>query len=177
MQRDANLVPLSRQHFRALVLCMRIHRRRAEREVLQREMLALYADDARSHFQAEERFLFPAARRLPEAAPLVRELRAEHTRLRHVFTAARRRPLQSAELTRFADLLEAHIRKEERRLFEQCQKQMSEKELSALGARMQAYFHQHEAASGGSCRLPGATREARGYGFSRTVAGRKQKGL
>ena len=177
MKRDANLVPLSRQHFRALVLCMRIHRKRAQRGVLQREMLSLYAEDVRFHFQAEEKFLFPAARRLPEAAPLVRELLAEHKKLRRAFTAARRRTLKSAELTRFADLLEAHIRKEERRLFEECQKQMSEKALSALGARMQAYFRKHEAASGSSCKLPGATRQARGYGFSRTVAGRKQKGL
>ena len=96
MQRDPNLVPLSRQHFRALVLCMRIHRKRAEREVLQREMLQLYSDDVRFHFQAEEKFLFPAARRIAALAPLVRELRAEHTRLRRAFAAARRRILKPA---------------------------------------------------------------------------------
>jgi len=153
MKRDANLVPLSRQHFRALVLCMRIHRKRAPRSVLQREMLSLYADDVRFHFQAEEKFLFPAARRRAAVAPLVRELRAEHTRLRRAFTAARRRTLKSAELTRFADLLEAHIRKEERVLFEECQKQMSEKALSALGGKMQNYFQKCGAATAGACKL------------------------
>ena len=153
MQRDPNLVPLSRQHFRALVLCMRIHRRRAERSLLQREMLALYADDVRFHFQAEEKFLFPAARRIAALAPLVRELRAEHTRLRRAFAAAHRRTLSSAELTRFAGLLEGHIRKEERQLFEQCQKQMSEGELSALGGKMQRYFQKCRAAAPGACRL------------------------
>ena len=106
MQRDPNLVPLSRQHFRALVLCMRIHRKRAGRSVLQREMLELYADDVRFHFQAEERFLFPAARRIAAAAPLVRELLAEHKKLQRTFTAARQRTLKGAELARFADLLE-----------------------------------------------------------------------
>ena len=153
MQRDPNLVPLSRQHFRALVLCMRIHRKRAECSVLQREMLQLYSDDVRFHFQAEERFLFPAARRITALAPLVRELRAEHTRLRRAFAAARRRTLKAEELTRFADLLEGHIRKEERRLFEQCQKQMSEGELSALGGKMQRYFQKCRAAAPGACRL------------------------
>lgn len=154
MKRDANLVPLSRQHFRALVLCMRIHRQRAEREVLQQEMVELYSEDVRVHFQAEEKFLFPAARRLPEAAPLVRELRAEHTRLRRAFAAARRRTLKAAELTRFADLLEDHIRKEERRLFEQCQKQMSEKELGELGKKMAEYLQKCGAAGQAACKLP-----------------------
>jgi hemerythrin-like domain-containing protein len=154
MQRDANLVPLSRQHFRALVLCMRIHRQRAERGVLQREMLELYAQDIRFHFLAEEKFLFPAARRLPEAAPLVRELRAEHTRLRRAFAAARRRTLKSAELARFADLLEGHVRKEERQLFEECQRRMSEKELGEIGKRMQKYFQKRGAAAQAACKLP-----------------------
>jgi hemerythrin-like domain-containing protein len=152
MKRDPNLVPLSRQHFRALVLCMRIHRRRGQPADWQREMRALWEDDVRFHFQAEEKFLFPAARRYAALAPLVRELRAEHTRLRRAFAAARRRTLKSAELTRFAGLLESHIRKEERQLFEQCQKQMSGKELSAIGGRMQKYF-QKSGAGAAACRL------------------------
>jgi hemerythrin-like domain-containing protein len=144
MKRDANLVPLSRQHFRALVLCMRIHRKRAARGVLQREMLELYAEDVRVHFQAEEKFLFPAARRLASVAPLVRELLTEHKKLRRAFAAARRRTLKGEELVRFADLLEGHVRKEERRLFEQCQKRMPAEELGAIGARMQEYFRKHQ---------------------------------
>ena len=154
MKRDASLVPLSRQHFHALVLCMRIHRKRARPSVLRREMLALYAGDVRFHFQAEEKFLFPAARRMASLAPLVRELWEEHKKLRRAFAAARRRALQSAQLTRFANLLEAHIRKEERQLFEECQKQMPGKELGALGARMQEYFQKCGAAAAGACKLP-----------------------
>ena len=154
MQRDPNLVPLSRQHFRVLVLCMRIHRKRAERIVLQREMLQLYSDDVRFHFQAEEKSLFPAARRIAALAPLVRELRAEHTRLRRAFATARRRTLKAEELTRFADLLEGHIRKEERQLFEQCQKQMSAKELGEIGRSMQSYFQERGAGASGVCKLP-----------------------
>lgn len=154
MKRDPNLVPLSRQHFRALVLCMRIHRKRAPRDVLQQEMLELYSSDVRFHFQAEEKFLFPAARRIAAVAPLVRELRAEHTRLRRAFTAARRRSLKSVELTRFADLLEGHVRKEERQLFEECQKQMSEKELGEIGRSVQSYFRERGAGASGVCKLP-----------------------
>jgi hemerythrin-like domain-containing protein len=154
MKRDANLVPLSRQHFRALVLCMRIHRKRAARSVLQREMLDLYADDVRFHSLAEEKFLFPAARRIAAAAPVVCELLAEHKKLRRAFAAARRRALKSAELVRFADLLEGHIRKEERQLFEQCQKQMSEKELGEIGKRIKKYFQKSGAADTAACKLP-----------------------
>ena len=150
MQRDASLIPLSRQHFRALVLCMRIHRKRAAPDALQREMLTLYADDVRFHFQSEEKYLFPAARRIASIAPLVRELRAEHTRLRRAFAVARRRRLRTEELIRFADLLEGHIRKEERRLFEECQKQMSEEELGEIGTWMEKYFRK---CGGAACRL------------------------
>ena len=155
MKRDASLVPLSRQHFHALVLCMRIHRKRARPGVLRREMLALYAGDVRFHFQAEEKFLFPAARRLAALAPLVRGLLAEHKKLRRAFATARRRALKSEELTRFADLLEAHIRKEERRLFEECQQRMSAEEMSSLGARMRAYFEKCGATGSAACKLPG----------------------
>ncbi|HEV2022380.1 MAG TPA: hemerythrin domain-containing protein [Terriglobales bacterium] len=154
MKRDANLVPLSRQHFRALVLCMRIHRKRAPRSILQREMLELYAEDVRFHFQAEEEYLFPAARRLAVAAPLVRELLGEHKKLRRAFAAARRRTLKSEEMVRFADLLEGHIRKEERQLFQECQKQMSEKELDDIGKRMGKYFQKCGAAAQAACKLP-----------------------
>ncbi len=167
MKRDANLVQLSRQHFRALVLCMRIHRKRAERGVLQQEMLELYAEDVRFHFQAEEKFLFPAARRLAGAAPLVRELLAEHKKMRRAFAAARRRTLKGEELVRFADLLEAHVRKEERRLFEQCQKQMSEKALDEIGGRMQEFFRKKELATGRQCALPRHRPAGRAPGQSR----------
>lgn len=167
MKRDANLVPLSRQHFRALVLCMRIHRKRGERDALQREMVSLWEADVRFHFQAEEKFLFPAARRIAAVAPLVRELRAEHTRLRRAFAAARRRTLKGEELVRFADLLEAHIRKEERRLFEQCQKQMPEKELDEIGGRMQEYFRKKELPTGRHCALPRHRPAGRAPGQSR----------
>jgi hemerythrin-like domain-containing protein len=157
MKRDANLVLLSRQHFRALVLCMRIHRKRAERGVLQGEMLSLWEGDVRFHFRAEERFLFPAARSIPSLVPLVRELRAEHTRLRRAFAKARRRKLKDAELTRFADLLEAHIRKEERQLFERCQKRMPAKDLAALGARIEGYLSKMQGGGGlPACNLPAA---------------------
>ena len=151
MKRDPSLVPLSRQHFRALVLCMRIHRKRAVPSVLRQEMLDLYAQDVRSHFQAEERFLFPAARRI--AKPLVRELLGEHARLRRAFSAARRRTPRSEELTRFAGLLEAHIRKEERRLFEECQKQMPEKELAGIGKSMERYFQKCGGTAAAACKL------------------------
>ena len=96
MKRDASLVPLSRQHFHALVLCMRIHRKRAERSVLQREMLELWSDDVRFHFQAEEKFLFPAARRIAPLAPLVRELRAEHTRAPSRWPVVERSPARNS---------------------------------------------------------------------------------
>jgi hemerythrin-like domain-containing protein len=84
----------------------------------------------------------------------VRELLADHKKLRRAFAVARRRALKGEELVRFADLLEGHIRKEERQLFEECQKQMSEKELGEIGRKMEKYFQKCGAAAGGACKLP-----------------------
>lgn len=137
MLRDKNLIPLSHQHQRALALCVRIDRASpiadVDLEAWQAELTQHFRNEIEIHFAAEELILFPAARRFEELSPLADELIADHTRLRDRFAAAENRTLDAAGLTAFAELLSAHIRKEERLLFERIQKLMSENELLLLG--------------------------------------------
>lgn len=141
MLRDKSLVPLSRQHQHALALCVRINRAplASAREVQawQVEVEQHFTLEIQHHFAAEEKDLFPVARQYAELVPLVEELLAEHERLRAYFEQARMRSLDGAGLRQFAEMLSAHIRKEERGLFEEMQKQMGSAELERLGRHIE----------------------------------------
>ncbi len=141
MLRDKALVPLSRQHQHALALCVRIDRARprveADLELWQAEITAHFQQEIRIHFAAEELVLFPAAGRFSELASLVEELSSEHTMLREDFAQAEARSLSVEGMLAFAKRLSAHIRKEERQLFERMQELMSSEEIAALGAMLE----------------------------------------
>ena len=140
MLRDKSLIPLSHQHQRALALCVRIDRAQpipnADVDAWQAEIEQHFEQEIKIHFAAEERVLFPAARQYPELIPLVDELIADHAALRESFSSADARRLSTESLPAFAQQLSAHIRKEERRLFERLQELMSPSELATLGLKL-----------------------------------------
>jgi hemerythrin-like domain-containing protein len=140
MLRDRNLVPLSRQHQHALALCVRIDRASpigdADLAAWQAEITQLFQTEISIHFVAEEQVVFGAARNFPELNPLVEELLADHAALRGFFTTADARTMSAAKLGEFGQQLSAHIRKEERQLFERMQELMSEQELARLGKNL-----------------------------------------
>ena len=144
MLRDKALVPLSRQHQHALALCVRIDRAQpkaeADLELWQAEITRQFQQEIRIHFAAEELVLFPAAREFNELASLVEELSGEHTMLREDFAQAEARGLSAEGILGFAQRLSAHIRKEERQLFERMQELMSKEEIAALGAILEETF-------------------------------------
>ncbi|HEV2715517.1 MAG TPA: hemerythrin domain-containing protein [Terriglobales bacterium] len=142
MLRDKNLVPLSRQHQHALALCVRLDRAvesgRVDPGAWQTEIQQIFEQEIAVHFEAEELELFPAAARLSELRSLVEELLAEHNSLRELFAAAANRQLTLPDLKSFAEKLSAHIRKEERQLFEQLQQKLSADQLAMLGKALEA---------------------------------------
>jgi hemerythrin-like domain-containing protein len=142
MLRDRNLIPLSHQHQHALALCVQIDRTMqavtADMDALQAQIGTMFNLEIRRHFAAEEQALFPEAQNFPELQPLIRELLAEHTALRDYFSRAQGRQLHADELRDFARLLSNHIRKEERQLFEGCQRLFPPEKLAAVGAVLQA---------------------------------------
>jgi len=144
MLRDKNLIPLSHQHQHALALCVRIDRAlKAGAVVLepwQTEIEQLFQNEIRYHFEAEETMLFPAAENCDNLGMLVGELRMEHQALRRYAARAATRELTVAELEIFAKTLSHHIRREERRLFEELQRQLPTRQLTRLGAALEGYF-------------------------------------
>jgi hemerythrin-like domain-containing protein len=144
MLRDRNLIPLSHQHQHALALCVRIERglgaEHSDPLYWQKEIAQIFASEIRFHFEAEEKVLFPFAQRAPKLRDLVDELRVEHVSLRHYAAGAAEGRLTVPELQLFAASLAAHVRKEERQLFEGMQEFFSAEELTKTGAELDAYF-------------------------------------
>ena len=164
MLRDKSLIPLSHQHQRALALCVRIERAspvpEAGLDAWQAEIAQTFQQEIGFHFAAEESVLFPAAREFAALRTLVDELLAEHAVLREDFETARARTMSAQALLAFTQRLSAHIRKEERKLFEGMQELMSADELGKLGARLEDALK--DAAQ--SCVMPSetASRKAKG---------------
>src|SRR5450755_4098156 len=131
MLRDKNLIPLSRQHQHNLALCVRLDRSiqagDVDLQAWQAEIALAFEQEVGVHFAAEEKEVFPRAARVAELQGLVRELLAEHEVLRGFFTDAP--SLDLAALGEFGTKLAAHIRKEERQLFEGMQKSLGAEEF------------------------------------------------
>lgn len=156
MQRDRNLIPLSHQHQHALALCVQIERslqsQHPDPQHWQQEIARLFESEIRYHFEAEENVLFPFAQRAPSLRDLVDELRIEHGSLRQYAAGAAAGRLTVPELQLFGASLAAHVRKEERQLFEGIQEFFSAEELTRAGADLDCYFL-HSAMPGAACAL------------------------
>jgi hemerythrin-like domain-containing protein len=141
MLRDKNLVPLSRQHQHALALCVRIGRASpiSESDLIawQQEIAQHFRTEIRIHFEAEELFVFPAARTFAELNPLIEELLREHAWMRTRFAKAEEQQMSAVEITEFARGLSGHIRKEERQLFERLQQLMDGDQLTVMGRELE----------------------------------------
>jgi iron-sulfur cluster repair protein YtfE (RIC family) len=140
-RRDDSLIPLSREHQYALMLCLRIHRGLIEHgsdttwlQIKAGVAVLFFEGELIDHFQAEEEFLFPAMRELADVMPIIGELLGEHEKIRRLVDQLRQIELSSlgSTLMEFADTLEAHIRKEERELFPIYEQQASRETISRV---------------------------------------------
>ena len=154
MLRDRNLIPLSRQHQHALALCVRLDRAlqadKVDMETWQAEIQQHFEQEIKIHFTAEEKEVLPVAAKIAELRTLVDELLAEHAVLRGLFTQAAARRLDADGLRAFVGKLSAHIRKEERQLFESMQQRMAPEEMEAMGAALERAL----AEASQACMLP-----------------------
>ena len=102
-------------------------------------VVAFFAQTLRSHFEVEEAHLFPAVvAHLPGAANLVGQLLDEHEAIRTRIRDMERDPTTDLDmrLPALGRLLETHVRREERVLFETMQREMAPADLETLGTRL-----------------------------------------
>jgi iron-sulfur cluster repair protein YtfE (RIC family) len=144
-RRHESLIPLSREHHYGLLVCLRIHRGLENHEtdldwLRERadKAIRFFESDLKTHFEAEEAIVFPAMSGIVEARPTVEQLLDEHRSLARL--ADRMRQAVGVELSpllrEFADLLEAHIRKEERVLFPCYEENISPKKADHVQIRV-----------------------------------------
>jgi quercetin dioxygenase-like cupin family protein len=117
VKRHPVLIPLSHDHHHALAAARRL-RLAAERGDASAEAAAFsrfFAEESVRHFRDEEERLFPLVAHSKEAQPLVVRALLEHQQLHAL--ARQVASGETAPMGELAELLEAHVRFEERELF------------------------------------------------------------
>ncbi|HEY0721978.1 MAG TPA: hemerythrin domain-containing protein [Gammaproteobacteria bacterium] len=128
MKRSPGLRSLSSDHHAALVLARRAAVAAAmpdnSGEVVEawREIIQRFEAELEPHFRQEEAQLLPALVQAGETS-LVQRTLAEHAQMR---TLAYHRPRSADTLRQLAELLQAHVRFEERELFQLAQARLPE---------------------------------------------------
>jgi mannose-6-phosphate isomerase-like protein (cupin superfamily) len=123
MKRHPALVPLSHDHHHALVEARRLRRTAGtpESAAVATAFVCFFAEETTRHFREEEELLFPLVVDLDEARELLVQALLEHQRLRALTARLQQIVAAGGEIDgvmrELGELLEAHVRLEERRLF------------------------------------------------------------
>lgn len=135
MRRSPALRSLSSEHHQALVLAKHVRRLACYGDTDQmmagcRQLRERFAADLDPHFRTEEEKLLPLLAAAGEEALVERTYR-EHRDLYGLVAAVACHPCRDLMLA-FSELLEGHVRFEERILFETAQEKLSAEELSTV---------------------------------------------
>ena len=140
--RHPALVPLSHDHHHGLALALRCRKQALGQikptglEGLKEraaELRDFFVKNLVPHFLAEEEALFPAMRTaVPGCDEMIRELIKDHERIRSATAALDTDTGLGKVVFDLGDLLERHIRKEERELFPLFEKYLSAEDATAV---------------------------------------------
>jgi hemerythrin-like domain-containing protein len=139
--RHPSLIALSHDHHHGLALALRCRKQAlgqtkplgmAGLKERAAEFREFFPRALERHFQAEEEILFPLMRSIAGGDSLVENLVQEHGRLREMAARLENAADLSKSLFDAGDLLERHIRREERELFPLFEKHVSESEAERI---------------------------------------------
>ena len=120
MKRHPALIPLSHDHHHALVEARRL-RRAADGDEdpgpVAAAFVEFFAAETVPHFREEEETLFPLVVDSDEARPLIVEALLDHQRLHALVAELQGSTDVRRAMRELGELLEAHVRREERALF------------------------------------------------------------
>ncbi len=137
MKRDPGLVPLSHDHHHGLVRVFEIRQAIRREDPLEAQYAANAAfqrQELEPHFRAEEQHLVPALREFAVVEPAaIEQLLDEHRQLERLAAAT-----NADDLSAFADLLERHIRSEERVIFPAYQERLGSEDRQRIGTAIAA---------------------------------------
>jgi len=143
MKRHPALIPLSREHHDGLVQAVRLRRAAADGDASARlaaakDFIEFFRNDERVHLRDEEEELFPLFLRHVQSQPApLREARVQHVQLegcaRTLEIAVTAGSVDRETLKTAGELLDTHIRLEERQLFPLIEELVPDDELRRLG--------------------------------------------
>ncbi len=143
MKRSPELVQLSKDHHNGLLLCWKIRSGIKNKVSVNRiagYILYCYDQELETHFRLEESFVFPL---LPEDHPLRNEAMLQHVLLRNLVGQFKINQVNEVLLQEFADMLDVHIRFEERQLFPCIEASVPGEKLAASGEQIRLDWHKH----------------------------------
>lgn len=140
MKRHPALIHLSRDHQQGLMLAQLLKKNAPEYKGLPTDAVDkmnyakdLYNNELDQHFKEEEEFVFPhLTNKSIEIDELVTEILSEHQILQNSILSLKDDSNLIDNMDKIGYLLEAHIRKEERVLFEKIPQVLSEEELEII---------------------------------------------
>ncbi len=138
VKRSEELAPLSREHHDGLLFVWKIRqgiRKNADAHTIRKYALWYWKEHVKPHFFQEEKILLPY---LPDADPLGQQLKNEHAQIRELVLSLDREA--EAETFRIlGDLVERHIRWEERTLFPHLEQTLSKEQLQDIHRELDAH--------------------------------------
>lgn len=149
--RHPSLILLSHDHHHGLALALRCRKQALGQikpmgaEGLReraKEFMIFYEAQLVPHFQAEEEVLFPLLRlAVPASEELIDELVRDHERIRQAIPTLEDGTALAKLIFDLGDLLERHIRKEERELFPLFEQHVEARQAETVGEEIKKILH------------------------------------
>ena len=143
MKRHPAFTPLSRDHHRTLLLAQSIKKGAPQfrgmattDEGKRSDVLLHYEEHLKDHFRKEETVFADCINVLPQTNELITEIIEEHRRIEELIHDLTEGKEITDTLNALGFLLEKHIRKEERQLFELLQEKLSAEKLNQIAAAL-----------------------------------------
>lgn len=140
MKRDENLQPLSRQHHDELLSCLLIRKgveKKANVTDLKGFTNLFWKDDLVHNIEKEENILLPFLVKHQFEESYINLLRNDHEIMKSLLERINTFDERHRIFSIFADIVEQHIRFEERFLFGKMQELISAEELEKLGLQLE----------------------------------------
>ena len=141
IKRNKNFIPLSKDHHHGLLLCWKIReglKNGIELERIKNYINFFWQKHLMDHFGQEETLLFSKV-----DSPLVSQANEEHASIRLLISEINKiEDLNKESYSQLADLVEKHIRFEERVLFPFLEEKIPFEEMEIIGAALEAQHTQ-----------------------------------
>jgi len=143
MKRAVALQPLSRDHLKSLLAAKRL-REATDVVAASRDFLAFWESDGQHHFRVEEEVLLPGwALHCPVDRVAVARMLEEHLAIRRGVLRAAAAEASIEELAELGQLLDDHVRFEERELFPMIEEALDPGDLNRLAAAIERAEEHH----------------------------------